>query len=463
VNRIAWRAHLIALISVVAATLLMLPMRETLTLANITMVFLLLVVLIAVTQGTAPALVTTFASFFSINYFFVPPFYTLWVADSREVLDLFVFMVVAGIAGRLGAYSRQQAEIARQRAREQELLYRLTRTLNQFTTREQILDVLTQTIKVYFGAQQVDVLPRENPLQQPESHNHYLLLQASEQIYGTLRVSFNIPLEPSQRDLLGTCVAQAAMALQRIDLTERARKSQQFEDADRLKTALLHAVSHDLRTPITIIKSSASNLRKFGDSLSRDERTELTETIESESDQLDRLVGNLLDMSRLQAGALQLNLSLNSFEEVAGDVAARAWHLTHQERLELNFPDDLPLVEFDYGLILQALTNLVQNALRYEPLSQKVQLEGAVKGKQAVLRIINHGETIDFETKARMMEPFFRGKEGRIGLGMPIAKGIVEAHHGELWVEDTPGGGATFVIALPLKEQIHLETQVAGG
>jgi len=92
-----------------------------------------------------------------------------------------------------------------------------------------------------------------------------------------------------------------------------------------------------------------------------------------------------------------------------------------------------------------------------------VQLEGAVKGKQAVLRIINHGETIDFETKARMMEPFFRGKEGRIGLGMPIAKGIVEAHHGELWVEDTPGGGATFVIALPLKEQIHLETQVAGG
>ncbi|MDX2137118.1 MAG: DUF4118 domain-containing protein [Chloroflexota bacterium] len=359
-------AQLLSSVSVAGITLVLLPLRETLTLANATMFYLLLVFIVALTRGTLPAIITTFASFFSINYFFVPPYYTLWVTDSRELLDLIVFVVVAVIAGRLGAYSRQRAEIARQRARESEVLLELE------------------------------------------------------------------------------------------------RKSRQFEEADRLKTALLHAVSHDLRTPITIIKSSASNLRQFGMKMPLEEQVELAQTIETEADQLDRLVGNLLDMSRLKAGALKLSTGLNSLEEIAGDVAARVWQLTKQERLRLNFPGDMPLLEFDYGLILQAVTNIVDNAVRYEPETSQVELRGDYTADKALFKIINHGETINAETKVHMMEPFYRGKEGKIGLGLPIAKGIIETHHGSLYVEDTPGGGATFIMALPIKETHALETQNPG-
>jgi two-component system sensor histidine kinase KdpD len=253
------------------------------------------------------------------------------------------------------------------------------------------------------------------------------------------------------------------MALYRIDLTERARKSQELEEADRLKTAILHAVSHDLRTPITIIKTSANNLRNLGERLPPAERSELAETIETEASQLDKLVGNLLDMSRLQAGAFQLNSDLNSLEEVAGDAAARVWQLTKQERIRIVFPEAMPLVHFDYGLLLQALSNLVDNALRYEPSDKLIEIQGGIENDEAQIRVVNHGEAISHDAREHIMEPFYRGKEGHIGLGLPIAKGIVEAHHGHLEVEDTPGGGVTFVIGLPIGEdQNELENSRGG-
>jgi len=241
------------------------------------------------------------------------------------------------------------------------------------------------------------------------------------------------------------------MALQRIDLTERAGKSRQFEEADKLKTAILHAVSHDLRTPITIIKTSASNLRQFHDQLTREDEAEIAQTIEHEVDQLDKLVGNLLDMSRLNADALALNSQLNALEEIAGDVAARVWQLTNQERITIRFPEEMPMVNFDYGLMLQTVTNLVENSLRYEPLTSKIEIRGRFTPQHAIMEIANHGETISQDVKARMMTPFFHGSGGRLGLGLPIAKGIIEAHHGQLLVEDTPNSGATFVIQLPLR------------
>jgi two-component system, OmpR family, sensor histidine kinase KdpD len=309
-------------------------------------------------------------SFLSFNFFLVKPLYTLIVADTREVLDLLVFLVVAVLGGQLAANAREQAE--------------------------------------------------------------------------------------------------------------RAARSREFEEADRLKTALLHAVSHDFRTPITIIKTSASNLRNLYKQLTPEERRETLETIDGEADHLNRMVGNLLDLSRLQAGALTLHLALNSLEEVAGDAAARAWQLTREERVRLNFPDDLPLAPFDYGLMLQALSNLVDNALRYEPPGSQVEIRGGVsqnalsrsKGVDAgpkndpgsdeiQVAVINHGPTITPEEREHIMEPFYHGKDGHVGLGLPIAKGIVEAHRGRLVLEDTPGGGATFIIALPLdmKEVSYEDTR----
>jgi two-component system sensor histidine kinase KdpD len=159
-----------------------------------------------------------------------------------------------------------------------------------------------------------------------------------------------------------------------------------------------------------------------------------------------------------------LNTAPNSLEEVAGDVAARAFQRLKQQRIVLKFDDDLPLVRFDYGLILQALTNLVDNALRYERPDLQIELRGNTSQGEARVLVINHGETITAEEREHLMEPFYHGKDGHIGLGLAIAKGVVEAHRGRLWLEDTPGGGATFIIALPLdKEAIHEPENSGGG
>lgn len=445
------RVYGVALLAVAVMTACAVWLRSTLTLANFTMVYLLLVVMVAVQAGTSAAFVTAFVSFMCINYFLVPPYYTLLVADPREVLDLAVFLIVASIAARLASDARQRAHEAHQRAREQEILYQLTRAFNQQTQTQGVYDALTKMLREDLSALTVCMLPYTSESVMNDMTTHYLLLQSSEWIYGTVCVGFAAPLNRIQIQLLHTCVSQAAMALQRIDLTERAGKSRQFEEADKLKTAILHAVSHDLRTPITIIKTSASNLRQFHDQLTREDEAEIAQTIEHEVDQLDKLVGNLLDMSRLNAGALALNSQLNALEEIAGDVAARVWQLTNQERITIRFPEEMPLVNFDYGLMLQAVTNLVENSLRYEPLTSKIEIRGRFSPQQAIMEIVNHGETISQDVKDRMMTPFFHGSGGRLGLGLPIAKGIIEAHHGQLLVEDTPNGGATFVIQLPLR------------
>lgn len=438
---------------VVTVTFVAWLLRGTLTLANFTMIYILVVLGLAIQRGTRVALAAAFVSFLCINFFLVQPYYTFIVADPRDVLELLVFFIVAALVGQLAARARQAAHAASQRAYEQEILYRLTRSFNQLAIRDGVYTALVDVLKNDLGARQAYVLPYESEMPSPDATIHYLLLQIDDRTFGTLCLAFDTLLTPEKERLLNTCASQAAMALHRIDLTERARKSEQFEEADRLKTAILRAVSHDLRTPITVIKSSANNLHTLGERLSPSQRAELSETIEQETDQLNRLVGNLLEMSRLDAGAVTLSIDPNSLEEVAGDVAAQVYQRFKQERLHLNFPDDMPLVSFDYGLIAQALTNLIENALRYEPPEKQIELHGCVSEGEARLLVINHGESISADEREQIMEPFYHGKNGQIGLGLAIAKGIVEAHHGRLWLEDTPGGGATFIIALPLNEE----------
>lgn len=451
-----WRSYVLALAAVLTLTAGAVLLRAKLNVSSFALVYTLLVLVVAVRLGTRPALLSAFASFIAINFFLIHPFYSLTVADSREVLELLVFLLVAGTVGQLGAQARHQTHEAHRRAHEQALLYRLARSFNQLTHRAGVYAALTAALHHDLSAQQADILPHQPPQSLSGAPVYYLLLQGSAAIYGTVRVVFPAPLTASQSQLVNACVAQAAMALERIDLAEKAIKAHQFEEADKLKTAILQAVSHDLRTPITIIKTSAANLRQLGDQLPPAQQREIAHTIEQETDRLDKLVGNLLDLSRLQAGALALNSGPNALEEIAGDVAALFWQRTHQERLTLCFPDEMPPVDFDYGLLLQAVTNIVENSLRYEVPARQVELRGEIHPAELWLKVINHGQSIAPATKAHIMEPFYRGSQGHIGLGLPIAKGIVEAHHGRLWVEDTPGGGATFVLALPRQRQEDL-------
>ncbi len=433
---------------VIVLSLALWLLRELLTDANFSLIYLLFVLVIAIRLGTGPSLVAAIMAFLAFNFLLVSPYYTFIVADTRELLDLLIFLAVAIITGQLASFAQSQAESARQRASEEDVLFKLASSFNQLTDATDVHRVLQDVLRDDLGAMGSRVLPG-GTAQTDAPTTVYALLEADQRIYGTLAIRFAEPPTPRQLRTVMACAAQASSALQRIELTRQVQQSRTFEEADRLKTALLHAVSHDLRTPITIIKSSINNLLTLGARLPPDEQREILQIADHESDQLNAMVEDLLDISRLQAGALHLNKEWCSLEEIAGDIAANVWQRTHQERMTLHFPPDLPLVQCDYGLVLRALSNLVENALRYEPADQQISLRGLALVRDVQVSIINHGPSIAPEERQQMGEPFYHGKDGHIGLGLAIAKGILEAHHGRLAIEDTPGGGATFVCTLP--------------
>jgi two-component system, OmpR family, sensor histidine kinase KdpD len=444
--------YIFAVLLIAATTLLLWLLRDWLTAANFSVIYLLAVLIIAVTQGTGPSLLVALFSLLSFNYFLVKPYYTFLIADGRDVLDLVVYFACAALTGQLASYARKQADAARQRADEQKILYELTSTFNQSTDGERVREALRKVLLEIVSVRAVDILPTSDSPAVFDQTTLYLLLRTDDEIYGVLRVTFDRPPSPSLRQLIAACVTQASMVMQRIALSERAQRSKSFEEGDKLKTALLHAVSHDLRTPLTVIKTSASNLLNLHQTVAEAERVEMLKMIDHQADHLNTMVGDLLDISRLEAGALQIKHEWNSLEEVTGDVAAEVFARTKEERITIKFPDDMPLVSFDYGLIRQALSNLVENSLRYEPSNGCIEILGECDNSEARVCIRNHGPNIPIEERALIMEPFYHGKGGNIGLGLAIAKGIIEAHQGRIWVEDTPGGGATFVFALPLSK-----------
>lgn len=443
-------SYLISAVVVGTMTLLLWWLRDKLTSANISLLYILGTFGVAVWLGTGPSLLAVFMTFFGFNFFFIKPYYTLVVGEPHELIDLFVYLLVAVVAGQLAAYARQQAQAARHHAAEQQFLYELSSAFNQLTDEAAVLVVLQEQLPLQLPIQLVEQIPgeEERPFSPPNTEA-YLLLQTGSDIHGTLHVVFTAPPTKSQMGLLMACTVQTAMALQRIQLTATAQRSRALEEADRLKTALLRSVSHDLRTPITIIKTSADNLAHLFEQLPKSEQLDMIRTIDQEANNLNLLVGNLLDLSRLQAGAMQINKEWNSLEEVAGHVVALEWQREQRERVQLHFPDNFPLARFDYGLLQQAVGNLVENSLRYEPTDSHIEICGTFDEAEFRLAIINHGPSIPDEQKSLVMEPFFHGQNGRIGLGLAISKGIIELHHGALQVEDTPGGGATFVLTLP--------------
>lgn len=446
--------YLLGALLVAATTAVLWLLRDQLTAANASLIYMLVTLIAAVWLGTWPSVVVAVVSFFCFNFFLLRPYYTLTVEDPRELLDLFIFLAAALISGRLAGYARQQEQANREKAAEQTILFDLTSSLNQLASQKGILDELRRVAVEQIGAGSLAILPGEATQPLTTGSAIYLALGSGDDVYGTVRATFPGPITDSQRRLLAACVVQAGIALQRVELAAQAQRSALLGEADALKTALLRAVSHDLRTPITVIKSSAANLNELGDRLSPAQQRELAQSIEAEADRLNQLVGDLLDMSRLQAGAVALNIDPNSLEEIAGEVAARAFQRQGPGRIELDFPDNLSLVYCDQALMIQALDNIVENSLRHEPPESAVILRGRVGTDGARLMAVNHGPSIPDEDKLRVVEPFHQAGDGRsvvgsVGLGLAIARGIVEAHHGQLLIEDTPGGGVTFVIRLP--------------
>jgi two-component system, OmpR family, sensor histidine kinase KdpD len=400
-----------------------------------------------VVGGFWPGVFAAVAACLLLNWYFTEPVHTFTIAEPRNLLALVLFVTVAvAVSSVVHLAARREADASRS-ARETESLLGLAQTvLGGADTPGDVLDHLTSS---HGGHAQL--LERVS--------GRWIMVASSgapEPGASTLRfeVRPDLALEVNGQaasattSLLAGYTAQAVAALDRARLRTQAAQAEALAEGDRMRTALLRAVSHDLRTPLASIKASVSSLRQTDVSWSDEDEAELLANIEQNADRLDALVGNLLDMSRLQAGSLAPFLRATAIDEVA-PVALRG--LDDADQMLIVVPDDLPLVRADPGLLERVFANLFSNALRHSPPDQRPSLRAREDGDRVILDVIDHGCGVPADLKERIFEPFARLDERSpgVGLGLAVAKGFAEAMGGAIVAIDTPRGGLTVRVTMP--------------
>jgi two-component system, OmpR family, sensor histidine kinase KdpD len=402
--------------------------------------YILAVLPVAVVWGLAYSVPVAVASMLAFNFFFLPPLYTFTIADSRNWFALAVFVVTAVVVSELAAG-------ARRRARESALLAEIATSLLRRGEVTRELDRI--------GAEAARALQVERARIEighgggPDGAGAFPLAVEGRRV-GTIYLE-----RPRQagtaarRRLLPALASLLGVAIDRERLAREALEAEALRRSDTMKTALLRAVSHDLRSPLMAILTSASALARRDLELAHEDRDELAATILTEAERLDRLVANLLDLSRLQADAAQPEPELWPVD----DLVVQALDELGEDgrRVEVSLPEDSPAVRADANQIERTLVNLLENALRYSPEGERVHVQVAPSAGEVVVRVVDHGPGIATSDRERIFEPFQRGDDsGRgAGLGLAIARGFAEANGGRLWVESRAGQGAAFVLALP--------------
>jgi two-component system sensor histidine kinase KdpD len=429
-------------------TLALLAGRGSLTLIDDLLIYLVAVVGLAVVGGFWAAVLAAVSACLLLNWFFTPPVHTFTIDKPQNLLALLLFVTVAVAVSSVVHLAARRALQAAASREEATLLLALAQTvLGGSDTPAAVLDHLTRT------------LGGRAELQENVSGGWVRIAasgSAAEGEPGTrIPVRDTLMLEVTGQTgavtpgLLAGFAAQAAAALDRERLRTQAAEAEALAEGNRMRTALLAAVSHDLRTPLASIKASVSSLRQTDVAWSAEDQADLLATVEQNADRLDGLIGNLLDMSRLHTGSLQPFLRSITVDEVA-PVALRG--LDAPGNLLMAVPDGLPLVLADPGLLERVLANLFSNALRHSPAGAPPVLQARSRGDRVVLSVIDHGPGVPDELKPRIFEPFqrFDGAVAGVGLGLAVAKGFTEAMGGSIAAADTPGGGLTIRVSLPV-------------
>jgi two-component system, OmpR family, sensor histidine kinase KdpD len=426
--------------------------RQHLNLADVVLVYLVAVITITVIGGFLPAVLAAVAASLLLNWYFTEPLHTFHIQDPRELLALLLFVTVAvAVSSVVHLAARRAVQAARAREEAASLLELAQTVLGGADSPTAVLDHLTRT----HGGQ----------AELQERTGGRWVRTASSNIEGTLAAATRIDIRddlllmitgqaPSASPaLLAGYAAQAAAALDRERLRTQAAQAEALAEGNRMRTALLAAVSHDLRTPLASIKASVSSLRQTDVEWSQADQADLLATIEQNADRLDALIGNLLDMSRLHTGSLQPFLRPTAIDEVA---PAALLGLDDCLRLEMAVPEGFPLVLADPGLLERVLANLFSNALRHSPEARPPELQAQLVDGTVLLEVVDHGRGVPDEQKEVIFEPFTRvGSRipGGVGLGLAVAKGFAEAMGGRILATDTPGGGLTVQITLPAAMQ----------
>ncbi|HEV2671716.1 MAG TPA: sensor histidine kinase KdpD [Gemmatimonadales bacterium] len=473
-----------ALILALCTALGLLVFPRYLTLTDVAMLFVLATGVVAYRYSRAPTVLAAFLAIVLFDFFFVPPRYTFAVSDARYVLTFAVMLSIALLISMLTLRVRAQAEMARARERGTAALYAMTRELAATRGVPELTAVAARHIHDTFGAPATVLLPapgggrglvlpadeKERSVAQwvldrgqragagsdtlPAARGLYVPLATTTGTIGVLGVT---PVDPRQfRDptalpLLETFARQIAVALERDILADRTQREQLEIEAERLRTSLLSSVSHDLRTPLATISGAASSLLESA--MAEPTRRELLRSILAESQRMNRLIGNLLDMIRLDSGSLQVNKQWQSLEEIVGVALIRLDERLRGRQVTVALPPDLPLVPMDEVLIEQVFVNLLENAARYTPAGTPIQISAAVVERAVRVDVADHGPGIPPGEEERIFEKFRRGTQdagGGVGLGLTICRGIVTAHGGRIWAANRVAGGAIFHFTLPL-------------
>jgi len=428
------------------------------------LLYLLVVVAAAVLGHLWPALLAAGLSFVGLDFFFTEPVHTFVVSKAEDLLALVVFLVVAATVS--AAISAALEQRARAEAREHQVraLYNVTARLLSGSGLDEVLRDLAGSLRRLYGLQgcRILVVDRDGQVRvravsgSMEGETVSVDLVAEGRPVGRIEMAGSAPggMVGPEGEVLETFAGQLALALERARLGEEAAEARVEAESSRIRAALFSSVTHDLRTPLASITASASSLLEKGVPFSEEQRGDLLRTILEESERLNRLVANLMDISRLRAGALVPRPEAVPLEDLVSPVVARLGPLLAGRDVSVRIRPDVPPVMIDVVQMDQVLTNLIENAVRYSPPGTSLALTAVRWQNMVEVKVVDRGPGVPAEERSRVFEEFYRrdvdGRRGGTGLGLAIAQAIVRAHGGSMWIEDTPGGGATVGFRLPL-------------
>jgi two-component system, OmpR family, sensor histidine kinase KdpD len=488
---IPWPGYLKSLVLVLATSLLAEPAHHFLAPTNLVMIYLLAVVLAATKLGRKPAILTAFLSVLAFDFFFVPPRFTFAVTDTEYFITFGALFTVGVVISSLVSQSRERAEAIREREVQTASLYYLSRDLAVASDREGILDAMVRNIEESLGAHIAVYLPEGERLEVKRASSDlslgikesavadwafknaspagrgtdtlvsadllYLPMQTSGEVLGILGVRLGDQADytsPLSRRLLQAFATQAALAIERVHLGKQAEQAQILEARESLERALLNSISHDLRTPLVSITGALGALRDKSSVLETQTREDLLDAAWEEAGRLNRFVGNLLDMTRLESGALKLKQVDSDILDLFGCALAALEPQLGKRKIEVHVPGGLPLVKMDMVLMTQVVVNLLDNALKYTPRDSSVELAAGLTDSTLTLTISDKGPGIPESELTRVFDKFYRlpvpEGAGGTGLGLSICKGIVEAHGGSIRAENRTNGGLTMIVVLPV-------------
>jgi two-component system sensor histidine kinase KdpD len=493
-ERTHWSGHAAAVLTVIASTSASWLLFGRTELADVVMAYLFGVVLVAMRFGYGPSILAAVLSVLSLDFFFVPPYLSFSVTDFRHIVTFAVMFFVAVVISRLTKRIRDQADTARKRELRSTRLYAMSRELAGTSAVGELVRIATKHLGEAFDAAVCVLLPDPDgkldlgarddakfPLERndggviewvwtqgktaglgtdtlPMASARFLPLTGGRGKVGVLGIRPKNPralVDPQQRQLLETFANQVANALERVRLAEEARGAAVEIETERLRSSLLSSVSHDLRTPLGVITGATSTLLQDEATLDAATRRDLLETAHEEAERLNRLVRNLLDMTRLASGAIRPKKEWHPLDEIVGVALQRLEPRLGGRRIDVDLPSDLPPVPLDDILIEQVFINLLENAIKYTPSDTPIEIVARHTKGAVEVEVSDRGPGVPTEERDHVFEKFYRltreGTQGGAGLGLAICRGLVEAHGGRIWVEDRSGGGSRFRFTLPIE------------